>query len=178
MRLFGSAAHRRRAFCKGGCRGQGCRGLCKGVLKAAAEGSERARIKLLGFTWHGDVHYFFLCPPWLPKSANTTCTALYYALLDAKARRTVLPSVLRINIDGGSENWNWTTFAFCGYLVALNIVKEVWPFRMPVGHTHNDQDATFAKVRRCCSGHACDCHRSLTYALACCRRRTTYPRDR
>jgi hypothetical protein len=117
----------------------------KGALAQALAGEQRMPLKLLGFTWHGDHGYSFIAPPWVPKGANLTCSALYLALLDAKARRVTLPPVLKINIDGGAENWNVTTFAFLSHLVTAGVFKSVMPSRLPVGHTHNDQDQVFSR---------------------------------
>jgi len=118
----------------------------KGPLALAMAGAQRMPLKLLGFTWHGDRWYGFTAPPWVPKGANLTCSAVYLALLDAKERRARLPPVLKICIDGGSENWNHTTFSFFSHLVTIRVFSEVWIFRMPVGHTHNDQDQKYSRI--------------------------------
>jgi len=118
----------------------------KGPLALAMAGAQRMPLKLLGFTWHGDRWYGFTAPPWVPKGANLTCSAVYLALLDAKERRARLPPVLKICIDGGSENWNHTTFSFFSHLVTIRVFSEVWLFRMPVGHTHNDQDQKYSRI--------------------------------
>ena len=119
----------------------------KGPLALRLTAAQRCPMKLLGLKEHGADGWFgFVAPPWLPKGANLTCTAALLALREAKARHGSLPLVMKVCIDGGSENWNHTVFAFFTHLVTAGVVKEVWLTRMPVGHTHNDQDALFSRV--------------------------------
>jgi hypothetical protein len=62
-----------------------------------------------------------------------TCTAIWTALVYAKARGVTIPRVLYLQIDGGSENWNLTVFAFFAYLVTVGIFDRVQLRRLPVG---------------------------------------------
>jgi hypothetical protein len=117
----------------------------KGALAHELKDSERMAIRLLGVSQHGSTWYAFLTPPWVHKGANLSCTALLFWLLRVRARGP-LPPVLRMNVDGGSENWNQTTFAFYAHLVTLGIFKKVVLTRLPVGHTHNDLDAIFGII--------------------------------
>jgi hypothetical protein len=103
-------------------------------------------MKLVGFTQHGKGWASFLVPPWVPKGGNLICTVTYVVLRSVEARRGSLPPVLKFTIDGGPENWNSSVFAFFAHLVTSGAVKEVWLLRMPVGHTHSDQDAKFSRL--------------------------------
>ena len=119
----------------------------KDTLALHMANTPRMPMKLLGLKPHGaDGWYGFTAPPWVPKGANLICTAALLALREAKARHGSLPLVMKVCVDGGSENWNHTVFAFFTHLVTTGVVKEVWLARMPVGHTHNDQDALFSRV--------------------------------
>ena len=117
----------------------------KGPLAMHMAGSQRMPLKLLGLTEHGAGWFAFVAPPWVPKGANLTCSALYLYLINARARGA-LPPVLKWCVDGGSENWCKTVFDFAGHLVTAGVFKEIWISRMPVGHTHNDQDQAFSRV--------------------------------
>jgi hypothetical protein len=52
----------------------------------------------------------------------------------------------KLNVDGGSENWNKTVFAFFADLVSRGVFDKVELLRFHVGHTHSDQDQKFSRV--------------------------------
>ena len=56
------------------------------------------------------------------------------------------PDTLYLQIDGGSENANKYLLSMCEILIGLRIVNKIVATRLPVGHTHEDIDAQFAKL--------------------------------
>ena len=123
------------------------------TIKLRIAGAQRLPVKLLGFTHEGGGWVSFLAPPWVPKGANLTCTAIYLMLRSVRLRRGSLPPKLVFIIDGGSENWNTTVFSFFVHLVTEGIVKEVLLLRMPVGHTHGKVDQRFSRISISLHGH-------------------------
>ena len=113
---------------------------------ASLSGSVRMPLKLLGLAFHSLFWDAFLAPPWVPKGANLTCTALWAALLQAKERGIDVPPVLYLQVDGGSENWNAVVLAFCALLVSIDIFERARISHMPVGHTHGPIDQLFSHV--------------------------------
>ena len=77
--------------------------------------------------------FAFLAGPHVPTGANMTCTAIWTALVHAKAFGVVIPRVLYLQIDGGSENWNLVTFAFFSWLVTVGIFDHVQLRRLQPG---------------------------------------------
>jgi hypothetical protein len=61
-----------------------------------------------------------------------------------------LPSVVYVQIDGGSENVNKTVLAMLSLLVAKRVggVRQIVLTRLPVGHTHEDIDSIFGVLSR------------------------------
>lgn len=57
-----------------------------------------------------------------------------------------LPDTLFYQVDGGSENVARVVIFLCELLVAKRVVKKVVLTRLPVGHTHADSDADFARI--------------------------------
>ena len=67
-------------------------------------------------------------------------------IVDGVATVVKLPDTLFYQIDGGSENTAKSVLAFCELLVARRLVRKLVLARLPVGHTHEDVDAKFAKI--------------------------------
>ena len=57
-----------------------------------------------------------------------------------------LPPTVFIQVDGGPENANKLLIGYCEYIVATGLTNEIVLSRLPVGHTHEDIDAKFAKI--------------------------------
>jgi hypothetical protein len=71
------------------------------------------------------------------------------AALEARMKNSLegkLPPTIYIQVDGGPENANKLFLAYCEYIVASGLTDEIVISRLPVGHTHEDIDAKFAKI--------------------------------
>lgn len=105
-----------------------------------------------GRGWWG----FWSFPDW-GASSNLTLTALCKMLRDISGRspraserpapHASLPPVLHLQMDNtAKDNKNHYLVGFCGMLVAERVFQEVRVFFLPVGHTHQEIDATFSRV--------------------------------
>jgi hypothetical protein len=56
------------------------------------------------------------------------------------------PDIVFVQIDGGAENVAKTVLAMMELLIAHRVTKKIVLCRLPVGHTHEDIDAMFAKI--------------------------------
>eukprot|EP00300_Choanocystis_sp_HF-7_P005828 c14299_g1_i2.p1 GENE.c14299_g1_i2~~c14299_g1_i2.p1 ORF type:complete len:828 (+),score=117.56 c14299_g1_i2:197-2680(+) len=83
---------------------------------------------------------FYCFTPKTVQGMNLAMSCLYDSL------RCLSPQVeeVRLQCDGGPENLNYSLFCLCGTLVASGIFKTILINRLPVGHTHNDVDASFS----------------------------------
>lgn len=71
----------------------------------------------------------------------------FYLTLEAwKKEKGHYPKKVYWQVDGGSENANKVTLAFCEYLVKETSIEEIYLTRLPVGHTHEDIDARFGTI--------------------------------
>ena len=57
-----------------------------------------------------------------------------------------LPDTVYYQIDGGSENSAKVMFGLAELFIAKRLLKQLVLTRLPVGHTHEDIDAKFAKI--------------------------------
>ena len=76
-----------------------------------------------------------------------SCLAIHYMLLQIERRlrrdkqlNRPSPDVFYLQMDGGMENANKTTFAVCALLVVLKVFKTVVVTRIMRGHGHLDPD--------------------------------------
>jgi hypothetical protein len=58
------------------------------------------------------------------------------------------PDVFLLQMDGGMENNNKTTYAICALLCALGVFKTVIVSRIMRGHGHLDPDQKFGVISR------------------------------
>ena len=109
--------------------------------------------KLMGVIDYGHKWYGFWSFPEFAATANVTLTALsrviHLAHVDRASRGQPFPRKLQLQMDNsGRDNKNHYLLGYCGLLVAEKIFEEVEVFFLPVGHTHNEIDATFSLVSR------------------------------
>ena len=57
-----------------------------------------------------------------------------------------LPDTVYYQIDGGSENSAKAMFGLAELIIAKRLIRKLVITRLPVGHTHEDIDAMFAKI--------------------------------
>lgn len=111
-------------------------------------------VHLLAFINHSTkLPSFLVCHEGIRKDSNLTVLALAMAL---QGIAQPWPAQLFIQADNcWRENKNQTVFAFCAWLVAHNLFKEVRFSFLIKGHTHEDIDqlfvalATYLKTRGC-----------------------------
>lgn len=62
--------------------------------------------------------------------------------------QTVLPRIPRgpVWIDGASDNTAKAVYASLEHLIVEGLFKCIEVWRLPVGHTHEDIDATFGNI--------------------------------
>ena len=104
--------------------------------------------KISGVINFGKQCTFVLTPPWVLAGGNLSVTSFMANMavrVQSCARSgTEMPEVLRLLIDGGSENWSYGWFTFGGWLVGSGMFKEVIIQRLPAHHGYNGMDAKFA----------------------------------
>lgn len=101
---------------------------------------------LQGVLEHGRRLVFYRTFHNLPSNANLVIHVLLCHLEHWQKEKGKFPDKVYVQIDGGSENANKFLVAICEILTHLQIVKEIVVTRLPVGHTHEDIDAKFAKL--------------------------------
>ena len=117
-------------------------------------------LNLVSVVVHGWKTLYFQVPDWVQKKDNmgggiiatlihTTLQKLCEAApWEAKGKR--MPSELNINWDGGSENRNHSLYGYIHHmaeeLTDAGVFDRVNITRLPVGHTHNDNDQEFGVI--------------------------------
>jgi hypothetical protein len=74
---------------------------------------------------------------------HTLLLTIEYLILKSGGK---LPETIYYQVDGGSENTARAVMGMAELLVAKGIVHNLVITRLPVGHTHEDIDAKFAKI--------------------------------
>ena len=102
--------------------------------------------KLQGVLMHGKAISLFHLFHGIKSGSNMMLTAL----LKAMHQENLAPSeVVKIKVDGGSENWNVIVLAFIDLLFDMYPeLKEVVISWFGVGHTHNDLDRLFGYINQ------------------------------
>lgn len=107
---------------------------------------------LQGVIEHGQEYLMYRTFPNVKKDANL---AIHCLLLQIERRikrnqahNRPPPKTLFIQFDGGSENFNRSTFAMMELLVAKRVFDTIVVSRLLVGHTHEDGDAKFGVLSR------------------------------
>ena len=98
---------------------------------------------LQGVLQHGHALHLFGLYPWITKDANYWWTSVVRALQVHEGSFAF--KHVRIQVDGGSENWNKRSFMLGPVLLErYPDLRSVRFSRMVVGHTHNDLDQKFS----------------------------------
>ena len=101
---------------------------------------------LQGVLVHGNSFHVYRTFHNIPNNGNLNIYCLLSQLENWKAVHGKYPDVLYWQVDGGSENANQTCLGICELLIARGVVSKIVFTRLPVGHTHEDIDAKFAKL--------------------------------
>lgn len=101
---------------------------------------------LQGVLEHGRRLVFYRTFHNLPSNANLVMHVFLCHLEHWHREKGRFPDKVYLQIDGGPENANKYLLALCQLLTSLRLVKELVVTRLPVGHTHEDIDAKFAKL--------------------------------
>lgn len=107
---------------------------------------------LQGVIEHGQEYLMYRTFPNVKKDANLAIHCLLLQIERRFQRDRVSdrpsPSTLFIQFDGGSENFNRTSFAIMELLVSKRVFQQIYVSRLLVGHTHEDGDAKFGVLSR------------------------------
>jgi len=91
----------------------------------------------------------------IEKSANLITHILLTEIDNYRKRHGgKTPSVLYLQVDGGSENANHTVIYTLEYLVAKGVISCTVFTRLPTGHGHGDDDGAFGMIKRVTAGCA------------------------
>ena len=91
--------------------------------------------------------YPFLYDKTVDKGANTIATIIFSLVRYFKSTgSSMTATTLYLQCDGGSENINRTMFALCDMMVRMGWFKNVYMFRLPVGHSHQLIDQFFSTL--------------------------------
>ena len=109
--------------------------------------NKKVKQHLQGLTTHGRRTRMYRTVDHIKLGANLSIYVLLLALDEELRIAGKLPKTLYLQIDGGSENANWSFLAWMEILIWMDVgIMEIWVCRMKVGHTHADQDARFGRV--------------------------------
>jgi hypothetical protein len=120
-------------------------------MKNMYSGFPKIKQHLQGITTHGKRTRIYRSYNNITNGANLAIHTWFLAVQEEYAARRAQGKLLQrkiyVQVDGGSENANYTFFAACELLIAMQIgVEEIWVVRMPKGHNHADQDGKFAII--------------------------------
>jgi hypothetical protein len=102
---------------------------------------------LQGITTHGKRTRIYRTFNNISNGANACIHTLLLSLDEEFRAKGKLPRKIYIQVDGGSENANYTVLAMMEVVIAMGIgAEEIWVIRMPKGHNHADQDGKFALI--------------------------------
>jgi hypothetical protein len=113
----------------------------------ALNSTKRVASQYGGMIMHGVGTRVFMFDDELKKDGSLWVTIMVKTLTDEKKRRDEKgiagPETLYLQMDNGPDNKNVPIFSLGELLVRLGIFKKVKYSFLPVGHTHEDIDASF-----------------------------------
>ena len=110
------------------------------------EGVMRMKVSFVCTIVHGIEKFFHIVPEHVCKDSNLSIELYQQVLLYVEQKNGRLPPYLYLQHDNcWREYKNMLVLAFLVFLVARGIFVEIIMNFLPVGHTHNDADATIAK---------------------------------
>jgi hypothetical protein len=113
--------------------------------------NNQVQMHIVSVIVHGWKTFFFDVPDWIPtrdhQSGAITATLITHVLGELLREKPwgdkPMPGHLNINWDGGSENRNKELYGFMEWVAAEGPFEKVSLSRLPIGHTHNDNDQEF-----------------------------------
>ena len=112
-----------------------------------AQSSATLQQKLQGVLDHGRNKFtIYLTMQSCLSGTNLALHTFYMNLENWVEEKGHYPRKVYWQVDGGPENANKETLAFCEYLVSQTPIEEIVLSRLPVGHTHEDIDAMFGTI--------------------------------
>ena len=106
---------------------------------------------ITGVKEHGYGMHLFPALETLHKGANLTIAIIDEVIAGWKDRHGYYPTVIYLQVDGGSENANQYVLYHLEHLVSKRIAETIYYTRLPTGHTHDDVDGAFGVVKLYCT---------------------------
>jgi len=116
-----------------------------------AKSDDRLSSQIGSFIVHGHGTYGVFWDETMPKDANFWASCLLEVIKDVKAefyQDKDLPEVLYLQSDNASDNKNQCIIGLCELLRDFKVFRKVKYSWLPVGHTHEDVDASFGALSR------------------------------
>jgi len=114
----------------------------------AGDETESVKTRIIGVKVHGYKKYFYIVPPDFPHDSNITISLLLQTIcLWTKETGGPWPKYLHIQMDNTcSDNKTQVMLAAFMRMVEAELMAKVQFGFLPVGHTHEDIDACFARI--------------------------------
>jgi hypothetical protein len=101
--------------------------------------------KVQGVFFHNQALHLYLISPFVQTGGNLTLTCLVRSLQQLAAAGKVFPTTLYLQVDGGTENWNLTLFAFIDLCFDLfPSLNLAYVCRLAAKKGHQDIDRLFS----------------------------------
>jgi len=116
-----------------------------------AKSEDRISSQIGSFIVHGHGTYGVFWDETMPKDANFWASCLLEVIKDVKEtsyKDKDLPEVLYLQSDNASDNKNQCILGLCELLRDLKVFRKIKYSWLPVGHTHEDVDASFGALSR------------------------------
>ena len=118
---------------------------------AWAKTDDRISSQIGSFIVHGHGTYGVFWDETMPKDANFWSSILLEIIKDLKEtdyKDKEFPEVLYLQADNATDNKNQVLFGICELLRDWKVFRKVKYSWLPVGHTHEDVDASFGALSR------------------------------
>ena len=118
---------------------------------AWAKTEDRISSQIGSFIVHGHGTYGVFWDETMPKDSNFWTSCLLEIIKDLKEtayKDKQFPEVLYLQADNATDNKNKTIFGMCELLRDMKVFRKIKYSFLPVGHTHEDVDASFGALSR------------------------------
>ncbi len=116
-----------------------------------AKGPNRIHSQIASFIVHGHGTYSILWDENVRKDADfwaSMCISVLDQVKKDHYKDGTLPPVLYLQADNATDNKNLTMYSLCELLRDKGVFRKVKYSFLPVGHTHEDVDASFGCLSR------------------------------